>query len=234
MEYKMGKALTLLVWLMSLIHGNYTFADSTNNKTLSTEFQRITESFLGGEIIFQCGDTTFKITSGIIGSPKLFWRSALQWVELDIVDFKDTGVVLYGLGREGGLPMTEYNFDTLIPIFNNDNFGIPRSTGRYFYKVKSSEYVPYEHQIDFISENIAGENLQKIVEQFRLDAALYKREQAWIDHFSISREEKSYNERQRHIRNQEIEKIIDMYKDSMEISTDSRSYKTVDSCELLK
>ncbi|QXC31733.1 hypothetical protein I6L39_08670 [Aeromonas sp. FDAARGOS 1409] len=230
----MGKALTLLLALIMLMHGNYIFADSANNKTLNTEFQRITESFLGGEITFQCGDTMFKITSGIIGSPKLFWRSGLQWVELDMVDFKDTGVVLYGLGREGGLPMTEYNFDTLIPIFNNDNFGITRSAGRYFYKIKSGEYVPYEHQIDFISEKIIGENLQKIVEQFRLDAALYKKEQAWIDQLSISGEEKSYNEKHRHIRDQDIAKIIDMYKDSMEISTDLRSYKTVDSCALLK
>jgi hypothetical protein len=181
------KRVIVNILLAGSVNLNSTFAFAESDKSLNSEFQRVIHSLMGGEMIFSCGysDTTFKITSGVFSKPTLYWKSGIEWKELEDTDFKDTGVIFRGLGREGGVPIQDINIDLDLPIFNEGWPFAQKTAGSYFVKSRKSDFVPYEYTIDMIESSITSKNILPIVDHIKLDREKYEREQSKIEQSNV-------------------------------------------------
>ncbi|MBO2613095.1 hypothetical protein I6M32_16195 [Shewanella algae] len=207
------------------------------DKTLKSEFERVSHSFFGGEMIFSCGfgGSTFKISSGIFSKPTLYWKSGIEWQELDDAMFKDAGVIFRGLGREGGVPLKELKFEVDLPIFNSGSSYNKKNAKDYFIKSRDTGFVPFEYTLDTIRGRLTSTNVYPIHDHARLDAEKYVKDQSNIG-FSIAFtvEQQAEEDRRKKARRDAISAVIEQFGNEFEVVTPVRGFEAVDYCSLEK
>lgn len=200
--------------------------------TLNSEFQRVVESFMGGEMIVSCGygSIIFKIRSGIFSEPVLYWKKGMKWKELEDARFKDTGVVFRGLGKKGGVPMKDLHLDVDIPVYNG------KKSAKDYFKKSQGAFVPYEYTLDMLGGRVLGGgtlesvNILPITDRLQLDTEKYLNEQSRVSYgYGVTDDEK---ERRKEIRTDAIEAVIAKYAQEIEIDTAARAVETTDRCFL--
>ncbi|EKP0279975.1 hypothetical protein JGK46_003892 [Aeromonas bestiarum] len=205
-------------------------------KSMKNEYERVLNSLMGGEMIFSCGgdDEIFKISSNIFNQPKLFWKDGVEWTELERTTFKSVGVVFRGLGLTGGLPLSEFNFHEIVPIYNHGDLISGQPTEKdYFSKIENERFVPYEYTVDMLSGLMTLTNIEPVVDHFRFRFEKYAREQALPDEFVVTLEDKKNNNIKRQERNEDISKVISETPRVFEVETPARSFKMTRYCSLI-
>lgn len=209
---------------------------ANQEKLMKNEYERVLNSLMGGEMVFVCGgdDEVFKISSSVFSQPKLFWKNGIEWIELEYTTFKDVGVVFRGLGLTGGLPLNEFDFHEIVPIYNHGDLISGQLTEKdYFTKLENEKFVPYEYTVDMLSGRMTSTNIEPVVDRFRFQFEKYTREQALPDEFLITLEDKNNYEIKRQERTENINKVINETPRELDVKTPLRSFKMTRYCSLI-
>ncbi|MBT4519766.1 MAG: hypothetical protein HOC23_07155 [Halieaceae bacterium] len=238
------KTTASLLVALFLINSEVVLANE--DKSLSSEFQRVLDSFMGSEMVLSCGESNmlFKIASGLFGGPELLWNSGTKWRELKRVTFEDTSIVFNGPGTKGGVPLEDIDLDLDaeldIPIFNSGPSLVKEHSVRdYIVKAKDGKYVPYQYTIDLVQGSMKTTNLRPITTHLKLDADKYSKEQShvegWYFHYVDPKkvdQEKKREEKAKEARMAEIAAVIEKYGKEITIETPAHSYHTTGTCSL--
>lgn len=142
------------------------------------EYQKVTYSLKGNAMRLVCdgGFIRFKISSGMGTRPRLFWQTGRKWTPINDVMIGDTSVVFEGMGKEGGVPVSELLFGVDLPIFN-ERTGL--NTSDYFYKSRKAGFSQYVYIIDMVNQTLTARNIDPIVDYVKFDKRRYLLEQAY-------------------------------------------------------
>ena len=227
---------TLIIMSIGL---NSLFVLAESNKTMNSEFQRVNDSFRGGEMIFSCRNNggTFKITTSAFSEPKIYWKSGIEWDEIDDAEFKDPGVIFRGLGRNGGAPLKDMVIELELPIFKKNIGGryTERKAGPYFIKSRKGAYVPQEYVIDMFESRITSINMYPIVDYVKLDDERYQKEQQLVPLRGFTRMDGTFSENTKEVqaRAKKISAVIKSFEGETKVTTPSRSVESNHYCDLM-
>jgi len=199
---------------------------ANQGRTMYNIYQTINYSLRGGSLRIACeqGLTQFRLRSGFGTRAKLFWRSADgAWVEIKDVIYGDSYISFEGMGKEGGVAVSDLNLNISLPIFNNAHSKIAND---YFYKAQRSGFTEYVYVIDFVHEQMQSSNLEPIVDQLVLDKDKYVQEQVYQTPGQADAVKQSQ-------RQSVLQKTIDRYADGLTIVTTEGKHQTQSRCYLL-
>jgi hypothetical protein len=149
-------------------------ASHSLNNTLSEAYTEVYGSFLGGELELSCGSLILKIEKTLFLSPKLFYKSGLDWYKLTTVEFKPAGFKFEGLGYSNGVPKEKLKIEITIPLFGAYKYkGVTSKTIDYFEKTDRKEFVPYKYSVDIYSKLMSSYNLRPVNTYLKLNGNKY-------------------------------------------------------------
>lgn len=211
-----------------MVYSGFVFADST--KTFQIEYDKVVNSFSGGEMYFSCGvdGLLFKMKSGVFEKPQLFWQPGVNWEPLQDVQFKDDSFSLQGLGVAGGVPITEMKLNLDLPIFDPGHARDRKTISNYFYKTRESDYVDLRHTIDVRSGRMLSVNIHPVTDYIQFDIEKYRAEQMRLPFsMQITRDTRQF------VRSRlQLEEMISKYKEELEVTTPPGAYRTTSYCYL--
>lgn len=233
----MNKIKALALFLAAiLVSGNV----SGTQRTLLSAYQELIESTLGSEMIFFCGQTTFKAVSGFMSSPKLYWKDGLNWSQLESAIFKDNGIEHTDLGSRGGIPLADLYINIDLPIYREGihsplNQDDQRDIKRYVRKLENDNFNDFLQQIDMISASRRSTNISNIEDFIEFDTERYIEEQSQPDViFSLGRNYEAEQEKKRLSMARTLQKATSGIKNPIQIITHAREYSRTDYCRLLQ
>ena len=198
------------------------------------EFERVTGSLLGGEMVLSCGyNNTFKIASGMLGRPVLYWKSGIEWQKLEDATFKDAGAMFRGLGIQGGVPLKELALDIDLPIFNTGSRHNRKTKRDYFIKSQEGDIVPYEYSLDVVQGRLTSTNMLPITDRVRLDVEKYTEEQSSLGmSMAYTEEQKIQEEAKKREREAAVKAAVEQFDRDFEVVTPARKHQLTQYCNL--
>lgn len=168
-------SLSLLVFTCIILP---TASFASSGKSMSIAYQNINYSLRGGSMRIACdqGLTHFKLSSGFGTRAKLYWKADEKWVELKDVIYSDTYFSFEGMGKEGGVAVSDLELNIGLPIFNDTN---SKTANDYFYKAQRTAFTDYVYIIDVVNQTMRSSNLEPIVDDLVFDKLKYLQEQAY-------------------------------------------------------
>lgn len=232
-----------LVAVAAILQIEICFADE---RDILSAYKDVSDSLFGSEMIFSCGNTTYRAVSSTIGSPALYWQKGLDWVRLESAVFKEAGVEHSDLGISGGIPFSDIYIDIDIPLRRKVDsyrlFDDERQIRRYFRKIPGESFVRMKEEIEMVSAISNSRNIEKIVDYLEFDKDQYLEEQSIPPGLVMIGDEPFYRskehrvsmeiERARIIRS--LEREISHIKNPIEVTTDPGGFKRTEYCRLVR
>lgn len=216
------RIVSSLLLLAALSFASAAFANQ--DRAMYVAYQKINYSLRGGNLRFSCeqGLTQFRLRSDFGTRARLYWQSAEGWVELEDVIYGDNYLSFDGMGREGGVAVSDLELNVGLPIFNNKN---SKTVNDYFHKAQRAPFTDYVYIIDMLNQTMRASNVEPIVDYLVLDKDTYLREQAYQ---TTGREVASIKAEQQRA----LQQAIERYADGIKIVTTAGKHQLQSRCYL--
>lgn len=140
---------------------------------LFEKFNSINDSVFSNKMIFKCSGTVFKYEKETFGSIKLYSRNGLEWLQVDNLKIKSTGVEFDGLQKIGGKGKKFILRKVSLPTFNNKKTDILE----YFEVNEDINPMLLHLTIDFYEGELTGTNINGISDNISFLTEKYRKEQ---------------------------------------------------------
>lgn len=205
-------------------------------KPFAEAYKRFESEWFPAPIEFECDSDIFKIQKSTFSGGHIYWKSGLEWKELDEPDFKEAGFEFSGLGFSNVRPVEEIRKRIDLPLPNPLKVGWGAEMA-YFSVYPDENTIPHTARVDVYKSSVVYTNEKKIEVQVAFNKDKYLKdhvsgkkgsalEEVWISSARKYREkaskansvaEREYFQEMQADAESRVKDYRDMYKDQNKI-----------------
>ena len=164
----MDMLIRLLVGASAIL----SIAASAEVKSFTEAYKRFESEWFPEPIEFECDSDIFKIQKSTFSGGHIYWKSGLEWKELDEPEFKEAGFEFSGLGFSNVRPVDEIRKRIDLPLPNP--FKVEWGAEMAYFSVSPDEnMIPHTARVDVYKSSIVYTNQKKIEVQVAFNKDKY-------------------------------------------------------------
>ena len=147
-------------------------AASAELKSFTEAYKRFESEWFPEPIEFECGSDIFKIEKSRFSGAHVYWKSGLEWKELDEPEFKEAGFEFSGLSFSNVRPVDEIRKRIDLPLPNPLKVEWEAEMA-YFSVYPDKSTIPHTARVDVYKSSIGYTNDKKIEVQVAFNKDKY-------------------------------------------------------------